>query len=345
MNPYLNSLSTALPTSQNEGIKYLILALLFWGINLYSYDAFAQTDSVEEPPTEVEVYVADFAEREIRKNIEHSAGKLLSAINVAYLEGQTPELTDEVFEEEIQESVISLWESHAFFFPDARIIESISLRTNGNFEMRGIAMYLAPNEEEEPVYEEAVLQFDPQGNIKGLRIGLAEHRYQELMRQAQDDVDDANRRQILDFVESFRTAYNKKDIEFIENVFSDQALIIVGRVVESTGEESPYEKQVEYLQYNKSEYIDRLASVFEANAWIDVGFEEISIFRHPRHTDMYGVSLTQYYNSEIYSDVGFLFLLIDFRDPQEPMIHVRTWQPKNDTPEGEFFSIGDMEIF
>lgn len=345
MRLYLNSSSAALPPSFNNVVKYFALILMFWIISPLFQDILAQTNTEDAPSAEVEIYVADFAEREIRKNIEYSASKLLSAINTAYLQDDTPALDSELFEREIQESVMSLWESNPFFFPDARIIESVAQRTDGNFEMRGIAMYLVPNEEEEFVYEEAVLEFDQQGSITGLRIGLAEHRYQELMRQAQDDVDDANRRQILDFVESFRTAYNKKDISFIENVFSDQALIIVGKVVESTGEESPYEKQVEYLQYNKGEYIERLAQVFEANTWIDVGFEEISIFRHPRHTNMYGVSLTQYYNSEIYSDVGFLFLLIDFREPQEPMIHVRTWQPKNDTPEDEFFSIGDMEIF
>jgi hypothetical protein len=128
-------------------------------------------------------------------------------------------------------------------------------------------------------------------------------------------------------------------------VFSDQALIIVGRVVESTGQRSAYEQQVEYLQFTKDEYITRLRQIFRANAWIEVGFKDVSILRHPRHPDVYGVSLTQFYSSTLYSDVGYLFLLIDFRDRDKPMIHVRTWQPTNATPEDQKFSLGDMEIF
>ena len=37
--------------------------------------------------------------------------------------------------------------------------------------------------------------------------------------------------------------------------------------------------------------------------------------------------MRQHYDSDIYSDDGYLFLLWDFRDPTAPQIHVRTWQP------------------
>ena len=38
--------------------------------------------------------------------------------------------------------------------------------------------------------------------------------------------------------------------------------------------------------------------------------------------------LHQLYSSSTYSDDGYLFLLWDFRDEENPKIHVRTWQPK-----------------
>ena len=45
-------------------------------------------------------------------------------------------------------------------------------------------------------------------------------------------VDDAkNRRMILNYCEHFRTAYTTKDIDFLRQVFSDKALIIVGNMV------------------------------------------------------------------------------------------------------------------
>jgi hypothetical protein len=116
-------------------------------------------------------------------------------------------------------------------------------------------------------------------------------------------------------------------------------------VVQNTGQQSAFEQQVEYLQFTKDEYVERLGNLFAVNTWIEVGFSEITIFRHPRRESFYGVNLTQFYNSSVYSDVGYLFLLIDFRNPEEPMIHVRTWQPKYATPESDVFSLGDMEIF
>ncbi len=210
--------------------------------------------------------------------------------------------------------------------------------------MRNIPLFFL-NEEGEEIYEEGVLRFTPSGMISEMRIGLPMHQYQSLIRESQDEVDGENREMILSFVEAFRTAYNTKNLQFIENVFSDEALIIVGRVIESTGEESAFEQQVEYLQFNKDEYIARLETIFKANTWIDVGFEDISIDRHPRLDYIYGVYLTQYYTSSIYSDTGYLFLMIDFRVPEEPMIHVRTWEPKNQIPEGDRFQMGLIELF
>ena len=90
---------------------------------------------------------------------------------------------------------------------------------------------------------------------------LAAHRFQEIMNAGKDDIDNANRETILNFVEKLRTSYNRKDIDYINTVFSDQALIIVGRVIENTGEESAYQQQVEYLQF-KREYIERLEKLF-----------------------------------------------------------------------------------
>lgn len=47
-------------------------------------------------------------------------------------------------------------------------------------------------------------------------------------------VDDAQRRRvILNYCEHFRMAYTTKDIDFLRQVFSEQALIIVGNVVKT----------------------------------------------------------------------------------------------------------------
>jgi hypothetical protein len=298
----------------------------------------------ETPDSAVTVFVADFDLHELRQRMEANASAILSEINRSWLETGEPEFERIRFSSNFTEQFGQLWENTPFFITDGTIIETVSRLTDGYYELRNIPMKFH-GENGEEYYEEGVMQFTPSGLVHDLRIGLAAHRYQELLRQGEDQIDTANRQMILTFVENFRTAYNRRDLDFIQDVFSEQALIIVGRVVENTRQLSPMQQQVEYLRFTKDEYVQRLRTIFAANTWIDVGFSNIRILRHPRHQHMYGVNLTQYYNSSIYSDVGYLFLLIDFRDAVKPVIHVRTWQPQRSTPETEIFILGDMEIF
>ncbi|MCH8569675.1 MAG: hypothetical protein LAT67_15480 [Balneolales bacterium] len=297
-----------------------------------------------EPPGEVTVFVADFEQHELRLAMENHATHFFTQINTAFLSNQQPEFDARKISNSAASAVHELWSLSTFYVPDDRIIETIASLRNGYFELRNINVFFT-DENGEETYEEVVVQFDAAGSITEFRIGLPTHRFRELLNEGTDVIDQQNRQQILSFVENFRTAYNRMDLPFIRDVFSDQALIIVGRVVENTGTQSQFQAQVEYMQYSKDEYLERLERVFQLNTWINVGFEEISIRRHPRYEEIYGVSLTQYYDSSIYSDVGFLFLLIDFKQPEEPMIHVRTWQPERTTPESEIFNLGDMEIF
>ncbi len=45
------------------------------------------------------------------------------------------------------------------------------------------------------------------------------------------------------------------------------------------------------------------------------------------YNDVYWIGLKQNYSSDIYSDVGFLTLMIDM-DIEQPQIVVRTWTPE-----------------
>lgn len=300
--------------------------------------------SAQDP---VEVFVTDFNQHQLRISMEENASALLTEINLAYMESRDLNLDDLSIVKNLDRAITDMWENSHFYIPESSIYENASKLPSGYYEMRNIeAFFVDPNGEE--IYEEIVLQFTPSGMISELRIGLAAYRYQSLMQEGADVEDRTFRKEILSFVETFRTSYNQKDINYLENVFSEQALIIVGRVVESTGQRSAYadqiEEQVEFLQFNKEEYIERLRHLFSVNEWIDVGFEDIDIIRHPKFDDIYGVELTQYYNSSIYSDEGYLFLLVDFKEPEKPMIHVRTWQPKRPETESNRFQIGDLEI-
>ena len=146
-----------------------------------------------------------------------------------------------------------------------------------------------------------------------------------------EEKDADNRRMILNYCEHLRTSYTTKDIDFLRQVFSDQALIIVGHVVKTADNNSAAgiegDEKVTFSLKTKKEYLERLEMVFAANKKIDVKFTDFRIKRHPTMEGIYGVSMKQEYTSDRYSDDGYLFILWDFRNESMPLIHVRTWQP------------------
>ena len=146
-----------------------------------------------------------------------------------------------------------------------------------------------------------------------------------------EEKDADNRRMILNYCEHLRTSYTTKDIDFLRQVFSDQALIIVGHVVKTADNNSAAgiegDEKVTLSLKTKKEYLERLEMVFAANKKIDVKFTDFRIMRHPTMEGIYGVSMEQEYTSDRYSDDGYLFILWDFRNESMPLIHVRTWQP------------------
>ena len=57
-------------------------------------------------------------------------------------------------------------------------------------------------------------------------------------------------------------------------------------------------------------------------------FKEIRVRRHKKIPEVYGITLRQDWRTPHYHDEGYLFLLIDFRQIDQPLIRVRTWQPE-----------------
>ena len=164
-----------------------------------------------------------------------------------------------------------------------------------------------------------------------------------------EEKDADNRRMILNYCEHLRTSYTTKDIDFLRQVFSDQALIIVGNVVRSADNNSATgiegDEKVTFSLKTKKEYLERLEKVFAANKKIDVKFTDFRILRHPTMEGIYGVSMKQKYTSDRYSDDGYLFILWDFRNKSMPLIHVRTWQPAASVNgEKEIIGIRDFNL-
>lgn len=137
---------------------------------------------------------------------------------------------------------------------------------------------------------------------------------------------------LMNFLEDYQTAYAFKQDKYLEKIFSDNALIIIGHVVDykpitDDGVLYSNNKKVEYTRKSKGEYISGLRNVFAKNSYVNIHFTDLEVSHSAaENQEVYGVQVHQYYNSSSYSDEGYLFLMVDLRD-NLPVIHVRTWQP------------------
>jgi len=296
-----------------------------------------------------ELFLQDFGNDQLKKLVEKQISEFLTELNYACFENREPAFNEQYVKESANISVKSLWQTAHFKCSETEIIELLVKQPNGGYEVRNISLMimLSPDSVH---YEDAVILLTPSGNIEDLYFGIETHQYKKLLRERVSVADFRRRQIILDFVENFRTAYNRKDVIFIDHVFSDNALVIVGRVikVDPDGEDylsKNFEKQkVELIRYNKSEYIKHLKGVFARNQYIKIGFDDIDITQHRLHNDIYGVTLKQHWRSSTYSDKGYLFLMIDFKNEDNPKIHVRAWQPEEFTSPDSVISLGDFEI-
>ena len=292
----------------------------------------------------------------IKEKMEGAISAILTEANAAHEEKRELKYSALGIPSSVQGALSSLWDNSPFVSMDTEIVERC-LTTGTGYQIRNIPLVLKPvnstDVSEDEDYQEAVASFDKQGNLVSFYLSISMNLYMNVIRENKELSDLRRRQLILDYVEQFRTAYNQKDIDFLEAVFSDDALIITGKVIKRTADGIRLPDKIEYKKQTKKEYLSRLAVVFQNNKQIRVTFDEIEVMRHPAHKDFYGVTLHQGYSSDRYHDDGYLFLLWDFRNEDYPQIHVRTWQPDSYNPDGkgnrripkdEIFSLSDFDI-
>ncbi|MDO9578567.1 MAG: hypothetical protein Q7J16_11840, partial [Candidatus Cloacimonadales bacterium] len=178
--------------------------------------------------------------------------------------------------------------------------------------------------------ETVVIDFDETGKIYnfGYTINPALHELFEAQGVAAGDWD--YRQIAIKFLENYKTSYTTKNIEDVETLYSEDAIIITGKVVKRTKLDKEIstdfsDDEIIYFKKTKQEHIVSQKEVFANNRFVWLQFDTFNINIAPIDS-VYGVSMKQNYYSSTYKDEGYLFLLIDFRGEQ-PLIHVRNWQP------------------
>lgn len=179
-----------------------------------------------------------------------------------------------------------------------------------------------------------------------------------LAQESSEEKEKRHRIFIEDFLQEYQSAYEKERIEYISNFFSTDALIITEtKQLNRCGEEivpvSTKKRPYKLIVEDKKQYIKRLKELFEQNIKIKLGISGVRIVQHSLFPEIYGVSFLQLWldqqnGNNIENQMpGYIFLMIDFKQSElTPIIHVRTWQPKDNikSPKDKF-NLMDFRIY
>lgn len=179
--------------------------------------------------------------------------------------------------------------------------------------------------------EDVVFRINPEGKIFDVAFGLSQAATTDIMQRGAWT--EEARQVIVNFLEAYKSAYSLKRIDYLETIFSNDALIITGTVVKSNGNKEITPSKAEHVKYTrqtKEQYMKSLRNCFRSNEFVNIHFGDNIVRRSNSNKDIYGIQIKQDYYSSNYGDTGYLFLMVDLKDPKAPLIHVRTWQPDKD---------------
>lgn len=191
--------------------------------------------------------------------------------------------------------------------------------------------------------EDVVFTFNKEGLIDNISFGLGKVAHDNILghlnnlTQEKCDI-------ISNFLENFKTAYALKRLDYIEQLFDDDAIIITGKVLQKFNGNKEFglsnNRYVQLVQQDKATYMRHLKRSFASKEFINIKFANNRI-RRTKVDGVYAIQIKQDYFSSNYGDSGYLFLLVDIRNTKEPIIHVRAWQEQPDPEWGilgpEFF--------
>ena len=233
---------------------------------------------------------------------------------------------------------------------DRDILSNLN-KTRYGWELRKIRMLHQYPSIKKQSTEYLVLDFSNEGKLIDINLAITDNLYQKFVEEGNYGSDWKNRQEIIKFLEKYRTAYMTRDIETVDLMFAEDAIIIVGRKLEKKNfppDMISYQKfgdqpDYEYLTFKKNEYIARQKEIFRYHREIFLDFASFDIIRKNNDPNVYGVEMRQSYTSTTYADEGYLFLLIDFSDIN-PLIYVRAWQP-NTWSQDQLIKTANFKIY
>lgn len=200
---------------------------------------------------------------------------------------------------------------------------------------RSIPMAFSFKNNRRKFVEDVTFTFDENKKIECVAFGLGSQAKIDIFNKGVGAWSDYAKMVIATFLENYKTAFALKRLDYLESVFDDNATIITGHIIKKApkvameGESfiNSNNKLIKYTRQTKSEYMRKLKMCFQSNQFINIRFADNDVVKMGAGGETYGIQIKQDYYSTNYGDHGYLFLMVDFNDPDNPSIKVRTWQP------------------
>ena len=200
---------------------------------------------------------------------------------------------------------------------------------------RSIPMAFSFKNNRRKFVEDVTFTFDENKKIEYVAFGLGSQAKTDIFNKGVGAWSDYAKMVIATFLENYKTAFALKRLDYLESVFDDNATIITGHIIKKApkvameGESfiNSNNKLIKYTRQTKSEYMRKLKMCFQSNQFINIRFADNDVVKMGAGGETYGIQIKQDYYSTNYGDHGYLFLMVDFNDPDNPSIKVRTWQP------------------
>jgi len=237
-------------------------------------------------------------------------------------------------------------------YGDAKVLDNgaelKALTVNNQTFIRSVPMRFSFKKNSRKFIENISFTFNDNNHISDVTFSLSEKSVNDILRKSARFANEEEKALLINFMESYKTAYCLGRADYLNQIFADDALIIVGRVLKKTQKidgiyQNMKNDDIEYIRVNKNDYIARLRRVFKSNEFVNIQFEDNIVKKARADSKVYGIQIKQSYYSTNYGDVGYLFLMIDLDKIQNPKIWVRTWQPQKNA-DGSIYGLENFSI-
>lgn len=278
----------------------------------------------------------------LHKKIDITLSNLFNEFRRAYNNNSTPQISHFGLQDRVVRQIESYWELAPFIYSE-RNPSMLEVIAKCGYAGVRVAINFKPNNKYGYIEDNIIIEFNKKGDIENFQINGRIPKLIPLIYNATDENEKYKHDTILKFVEKFRLAYQNLDIETLKNFFREDAIIVVENVQRiKQSYEKPhlellpkiFKSKIEVIrlkEYTKSEYISNMNRLFNKVLWISVKFDytKMDIDKIYGNDNLYFIQVPQEWNgSNGYHDVGYLTMMWDFSDMENPSVWTRIWMPE-----------------